>query len=160
MSKPSQDNQQAGQLNESIEQLSVVFVADNQPTEVLQPRNAAFDNPSSLGSSELGPVLCGRLLSILAVWTDQFRSTIRQSLSNPVRVRRFVIQNVIGHAIADTHISKSFECVDLRMVDRQCKRRERDAVPIDHQHQLATFASQLELAPPLVPILQPLALVR
>ena len=116
MSKPTEDYQQAGELDEAIKQMSVVLVANDQPTEVLQPGDASLDDPASLVTSELATILSGWLHSILAVRTDQFGSSIDESLSYPVRVRRFVIQNVIGHAVADTHIDQSFERVDLRMV--------------------------------------------
>ena len=141
VSKPVEDDKQAGKLNEAIEEVCVVFVSDDEASEVMQPRDGSLDNPSVSVPPEFSTVLSRPAFASPAVRAHEFCSAFLETLSKPVRVGRFVVQQMIGHAFADPNIEQRFHRVDLGVVGGEREHRQRDAVTVNHQHQLAAFAS-------------------
>lgn len=58
--------------------MSVVFVASDEPTEVLEPADGALDLPSSAIAAELSAVLRRRLFAVLPMRGDQFDAAFCQ----------------------------------------------------------------------------------
>ena len=70
VSKPPHDDHEASKLYEPVKQIGMIFIACDEPAEVLKPADRAFDLPASAIAPELATVLCGRPLGFLAVRTD------------------------------------------------------------------------------------------
>jgi len=92
VSKPSHDDHEAGKLDESVKQIGVIFVARDEPAEVLEPADRAFDLPAVAVASELATVLSRRLLAILAMRTDEFNAATRQARSQVIVVGGQVVE--------------------------------------------------------------------
>ena len=92
VSKPSHDDHETGKLYESVKQVGMIFIARDEPAEVLEPADRAFDSPAAAIAPELAPVLSGRPLAILAVRTDEFDAATRQPRSQLIVVGGQVVK--------------------------------------------------------------------
>jgi len=66
---PQEDNA-AAEIEHSKKVLSISFVADYQPAEVLQPGKQPFNLPAMAVPSQASQIL-GPVFSIAAMWRDQ-----------------------------------------------------------------------------------------
>jgi predicted site-specific integrase-resolvase len=92
VSKPSHDDHEAGELDESVKEIGVIFIARDKPAEVLKPADRAFDLPAAAIAPELAAVLSGRPRAVLAVRTDEFDTAARQPRSKLIVVGRQVVE--------------------------------------------------------------------
>ena len=69
----------------------VEFVPDDEPTEVVQPADSAFDNPASSVASQLAAILGSRSNTALAMRTDEVDASLSQPLSKRVTIGSLVI---------------------------------------------------------------------
>ena len=68
--KPPEEDNEAGELNEAKEVLWMIFPSDEDPTLPLDPGEEAFDQPAPQEASQAAPVLRRRLRSVRAVRRD------------------------------------------------------------------------------------------
>ena len=141
LSKPSEYDEEAGELHESVEEVSVVLMTHKELTKALKPCDGSLDDPSALVSAEFAPVLGCPAFSTSAMGAHQVDAPTGEAGAQPVRIRSLVVQKVLRHVIADTHVDQGFDRVHLGVVGGQGECRQRNALAVDHQHQLAAFAS-------------------
>jgi len=75
-----------------MKEMSVVFVASDKALKVLQPTDRAFNAPAVAVATELATVLRSRLLTVLAMRTDQIDTTATKTISQRVAVRSSIIK--------------------------------------------------------------------
>jgi hypothetical protein len=75
----SQQNDAAGKIEHPEKVLSVSFVADNQPAEVLQPGKESLDLPTSAVPPQ-SPQILGSVFTVAAVRRDQFNPVVPEPL--------------------------------------------------------------------------------
>ena len=119
----------------------MVFVSHNEASEVMQPRDGSLDDPAVPVPPQFSTILSRPAFASFPVGTHEFCSALFEALSKPVRVSRFVVQQMIEHAFTDPNIEQCFHRVDLGVVGGEREDRQRDAVTVNHQHQFAAFAS-------------------
>ena len=76
----SEQNHDAPKLRHAQEVLVLVFVANNQPPEVLKPREEPLDLPPPLVATQLASILALFLLSVLPMWSDHLDASLKESL--------------------------------------------------------------------------------
>ncbi len=97
----AQQDADASEVYEPEEVLGVTFMACDEATIVLKPREQAFDLPTFLVAAEGAPILGGSPLSAAAVRTDEFDSTF---VAKP-RVQRIAV----GGAVTDQTVGGVLE---------------------------------------------------
>ena len=76
----SEQNHDAPKLCHAQEVLVLVFVANDQPPEVLKPREEPLDLPPPLVATQLASILALFLLSVLTMWSDHLDTSLKESL--------------------------------------------------------------------------------
>jgi hypothetical protein len=74
-----QQNDAAAKIEHPEKVLSVSFVADNQPAEVLQPGKESLDLPTSAVPPQ-SPQILGSVFTVAAVRRDQFNPVVPEPL--------------------------------------------------------------------------------
>ncbi len=98
VSKPVEDDQQAGEFNKSFEQMRVEFVSSNEPSIVKQPSDGSFDDPTVAVASKAAAVLARLTFSSSTMRTDQFDAAFFHAVSEPVGISGFVVQKAFDLA--------------------------------------------------------------
>ena len=127
-------------MEESFEEVVVVFVADGQAAEVEEPGDRAFDFITALVAPQRAAVLQGRFLASPAVGTDQLDPARIHLLANPIGVHGPVVEHSFRFAFRHSDVDERLQRVHLCVVRRRGERRERRAVAVDEQHDLRAFA--------------------
>lgn len=116
------------------------FMSDEESSLILKPADRAFDLPAFEVSPQSSTVLTRRFLSSFAMWSHLFYSAARKSISQPIRVSGFVIQQSGRTLLCHANIHQRFDRIHLSIRSRRCKRRDRNAMTFCHQHKLGAFA--------------------
>jgi hypothetical protein len=111
----------------------MVFPAGDQPSAVVQPTECPLDAISSFVPPERAAILQGWLLSIPAVWADEFDSARLKMFSQPVGIGSLVIQQTPGLAVRRALVHQSLDRGHFAMIGSGGVRRERRAVAISQQ---------------------------
>ena len=117
----------AGQLNHSLSGLRQELIVDGQSTEVLQPGESSFDNPSSGDDLEFAgafvrakhdfddpaelpehPVTKGALVSAVGKYLSQARELVLGLSSRPVifRTREWIVSMMSSITPSNFHLRK------------------------------------------------------
>ena len=91
-----QRNDDAGELNEGEEVVSVVLVADDGAPGSVAPAKEALDLPATFVTPEFSAVLGFGLFAVLSVWGDQFNTLSGQLSIRGVAVIRLVADQAFG----------------------------------------------------------------
>src|SRR5947209_40653 len=118
----------------------MVFITHQNPPEVLQPREQAFDFPATLVAAEFSTVLRDGTLAVRFVRRDQLDACFGQFRIQRVRVIRLVanqsLWGIIGEAFNKSFSNKSdFMRRSMLRVDG-----ERKTSAVCHCHELRTLA--------------------
>src|SRR6266446_796854 len=89
--------------------MSVVFIARDKPTEVLEPADRTLDLPAASESPELATVLGRRLLAVLAVRTNEFDAAASQAPSQRITIPSQVIDQPTRLFRQDALLHKRFD---------------------------------------------------
>ena len=81
VSKPSEADGDAGEVDEGLVDAAVVFVPDDEAAELLEPGDGAFDFPAAAVTTKLAAVLGLWTNATAPVGTDQVPAFGQQSLS-------------------------------------------------------------------------------
>lgn len=141
VSEPSEGSVQAGELNESEEQVSVMFIADDEPAKVLQPGDAPLDRPAPLVAAELATILQLRPHAAAAVRADQVDAALRQPHAQGVAVGRLVVDQPLRPAMQDAFGQQRLDQADLRRTRAVDLRREGQSAAIGQEHELGAFTT-------------------
>ena len=141
-------------MGEALEQIRVVFPSCNQPSEVMQPANCAFDFIAANVAPERTTVLCGRLGTALAMRVDQADAADVERLTEPVGISRFVVKQPLRRFVVHTLIDECFDVVDFARRGGRRERGEGCALAIDHQHdgRALTFMTVADLGALFLPV--------
>jgi hypothetical protein len=127
-------------MEKSFEEMRVFFVPNEESSLILKPTDGAFDLPAFEVSPQRSSVLARRLLSSFAMWGHLFNAATFKSISQPIGVRGFVIEQSLGTLLRYANINKRFNGVDFSIGSRCRKRRDGNAMTFCHQHKLCAFA--------------------
>ena len=115
-------------------------MAGNQAAIVKHPADGAFDFPASHIPSQFSTILHWRFFATSTMRTNQINATRFQALSNPICVGCFVVQKSFGTLLADAKFDERFQRVDFCKIGGECEDRQRQTLPIRHQHNLRALA--------------------
>ena len=104
LSKSSEEDNEAGELDKAEEVLSVVFPADEDATLPLYPGEEPLDEPASHVTAQPSPILRGRLDAIGTMRCDHLNAVVSQ-----LPIQRIA---VIG-AIADQILRLGFDHIEV-----------------------------------------------
>src|SRR5580765_3491467 len=120
---------------------SVELVAGHESAEGLQPTDGALHDPAFAIAPQLPSVLSRWPDTAAAMRTNQFDPAVSQSFPQGIAVGNSVVNEPIRHVRCDRLIEQRFDQRDFcgtGGVYVDCKRQ---AIPVDQDHELATFAS-------------------
>jgi hypothetical protein len=96
-------------MKESFEEVGVSFMSDEESSLILKAADCAFDLPAVEVSPQSSSVLTRRFLSSFAMWSQLFYSAARKSISQPIRVSGFVIQQSGRTLLCHANIPQRFD---------------------------------------------------
>jgi hypothetical protein len=74
--------------------MSVVFIARNQSSKVLQPADGTFDPPAAAIAAKSAPILRAGLHAIGTMGTDQVNSTLSQAVAKRVAIGGTIVEQM------------------------------------------------------------------
>jgi hypothetical protein len=113
VSKPFEDSVHASQVEEALEQVGIVFPARDEPAEIVQPAETAFDPVAANVASDGTAILSRRLGAIRSMRTDQLDTTRRETVTKPIRIGRSVVQQTTRLLTQPREEEKGRSCVPL-----------------------------------------------
>ncbi len=141
ISKPSQHNNQARKLNESVEQVGVMLVPSYQPSEVLDPTDRSLHFPATAISTQFATILRRRLLPVAAMRANQVDAATLQPHSQRITVGGRVVDQT---ARLSSQNSRFQELLDERYFVRAGAGRvdaQRETFRVGENHDLGSFAA-------------------
>src|SRR5215204_3319468 len=135
-------------MQEGSKHLGLPLISHNQPAEVLQPGDGAFDFPASTVAPKVSTVLSFDFL-VPTVGTDQLNSSSLQSSSQRIAVSRPIINQPFGilswSAASDARDGYLFQGrLDQRALVRRRRGKfdsERHTLAVCHHHKLCTLSA-------------------
>lgn len=126
-------------MEEGAIQLQFVFVPDNKPTEVAEPRESALHLPAPPVAAQLPPVLSGRLAATAQVWGDQVNAPLGQPLAQRVAGCRPIRDQPLDAVGLIRLVERRLE--ELALVRRGRRRvlSESNTLAVDHHHPLCAL---------------------
>ena len=149
--KLSEQDQNAGEVDEGFEHLGQVLVADAQTPEDFQFRIEMLDLEATLVAPQRTTVLPLRSLAVLAVRRDQFDAAPVQLIAQRVAVGRLVVEQMLGRkAVDDDRVERRFNQLGLRDVGRRDRYADGQAATFGDRFDLGAFAdfSDADVVPP------------
>jgi hypothetical protein len=127
-------------MDEAQKVLLMVFISNNQTTEVLQPGEQSLHFVTSAVSPQRASVLCCRLFSVASVGRDHFNSGRRQLFVQRVAVIRLISDQSLREPACEAFEESVSDKGDFRRRSRRCVNGERKTSAVCHCHELRTFA--------------------
>src|SRR5690606_31034473 len=121
--------------------MSVVFVANDKASELLEPTYSAFHFPPTTVTPQLTTVLQFGLRSILPVGADQVPAFFPKPLAQRPAVVGFVGDERRGRVARGDFLKDSFRQRDLSRASRRGPACEWNSLAIDHHHKLCTLSA-------------------
>ena len=127
----------------------ITLPAHHEAAEIPKPGEGPFNLPAPLVPSQLAPVLHRRLHPVFSVRADQVNATLRQALTQGVRIACFIVDEPLG-PLARAAGTVTGDCNGLKGRLQQGHfgggRRvqevsQRNTLAVDHHHPLRAFAS-------------------
>jgi hypothetical protein len=140
ISKPPHEDEEAGELYKTKE-MSVTFVADENPTKVLNPANGAFDAVAPFVAAESAAVLRARLRAVHAMRTDQLNAALEKTRPQGITIGRQVIDQMLGQAVQLPRLQKRFNQRDFVRAGTGDVGAPGQTVMIDQEQKLSAFAA-------------------
>jgi len=137
---PEKDDR-ASKVKESEIVLGAVFVADDQPAEVVQPGKEAFDLPSFAVAAQAATVVERRFASTTSVRRQQDHLPIQQDLAQRVAVVGFVANQTQWHFLDQRALQGRFHQRHFRGRSSLCVDGERKTMSISDCHDFDTLAA-------------------
>jgi len=149
VSKLPQRNEEASHMEKGTIYFDVVFMANQEATEVSQPGDGALDFPASSIASQLPTVLQFRFDSLGPVWADQVDPPVFQAYSQGIGVGGFVVNQSRRPAPWTTAARSWHRDGAQRFLDERDfvgSRRvqvdsQRNTLAVCHHHPLRTFSA-------------------
>jgi hypothetical protein len=124
-----------------LKQMSVIFVAGDESSEVVEPTNRPFDFPATTVASQFTPILQGSCFAILAMGRYQLNSPPCQPLTQRIAVGGAIVEQSFGESPQDTLGQERLnECHFVRSGIGD-EGPEGQATAIDEHHDLGAFAA-------------------
>lgn len=119
----------------------MIFVSHNESSEVEEPCDGSFDDPSFSVTPEWATVLSCFPFSSSAMGTDEFDVSSGESFAKPVGIGRAIVNDSPGHPFRDTDVDKCFDRIHFSKVGGQRENGQRGSASINHQHDLCALAT-------------------
>ena len=137
---PSKENESTSQMSKGKEVIDMVFIANNEFSEILQPGKEPFDFPSSAVSPQHSAVLGGCFSPILFMGSDKLNTFLCQRL-----IQRITVVGPVSDQPDRPLIDKPlFESIldkgDFMRRSRRSVQGDRKTSAICHCHELRTLA--------------------
>ena len=120
----------------------MVFVANDQPPEVMQPRKQPFDFPTAFVASTFSAILGSRFASIALVGCDQLHATLlRQLLVEWIAVIRLVADDFIRQMFGYTGVKGCLHQHHFMRAGTACVYGERKTFSVAKAHDFGAFTA-------------------
>jgi len=116
VSKPFENREHASEVEEALEQVGVVFPARDEPAEIVEPADTAFDPVAANVASEGTTILSRRLCAVRSMRTDQLDTTQRKTVTKPIRVGRSVVQQTTSLLAQPRFVNERIDPMDFAVV--------------------------------------------
>ena len=136
-----------------MEEARVNIVACDEPLEVMEPTNGAFDDPSASVTPELASVLSWWADAALAVGADEIDALFGEPLAKRIAVGRLIVDECGGDVRSSRLIEQRLDEVHLGVVGRVNIDRDGQALAVGEDHDLGPL-SPLGLADAVAPFLE------
>ena len=93
-------------MDETVKEVSVVFVTRDEPPEVLQPADRPFNAPAAAVATEFATVLRRRLLAVLAMRTNQINTATAKPLTQRIAVGSSIVNQPASLSSQDSLIEQ------------------------------------------------------
>jgi len=127
-------------MDQAQKVLLMVFISNNQTTEVLQPGEQSLHFVTSAVSPQRASVLCCRLFPVASVGRDHFNSGRRQLFVQRVAVIRLISDQSLREFVDEAFEESVSDKGDFMRRSRRCVNGERKTSAVCHCHELRTFA--------------------
>src|SRR6266508_4947698 len=117
----------------------MIFIPNNQATEVLQPGEQSLHFVTPALSPQRAAVLCRRLFSIVSVGRDHLYSGRRQFFVQWIAVIRFVADQPLRKLVDEAFEESVCDKGDFMRRSSRCVYGERKTSAVCHRHELRTF---------------------
>ena len=141
ISKSSEEDDEAGELDEAEEVLGMVLPADEDATLPLYPGEEAFDQPASHITAQPSSILRGRLAAIGAVRRDHLDAVVAQLLIERIAVIGAIADQILGLGFDHVEVEAQLHQADFMMVRRVRADRERQSMAIHNRHDFHAFSA-------------------
>lgn len=118
----------------------MIIETNQNPTEILQPREQAFDLPASFVTPQLSAVLRFRSFAICLVRRDHFSFKLRQLFVQRIGVVSLIADQSARSLVGKARKESLFDKSDFMRRSRFRVDGERKTKAICHCHELRTFA--------------------
>ena len=127
----------------------MIFPTHDQSTKIAPPREGAFDRPSPLVATQWTAILGGWFFSILAMRTNQFDASSRQSGTQRIRIGGFIVDQPLRIFPRPTPPRSRHAHPFQRWLNQGDFRRgrrfqvvsQRNTLAVDHHHPLRTLST-------------------
>ena len=127
----------------------MIFPTYDQSTKIAPPREGAFDRPSPLVATQWTAILGGWFFSILAMRTNQFDASSRQSGTQRIRIGGFIVDQPLRIFPRPTPPRSRHAHPFQRWLNQGDFRRgrrfqvvsQRNTLAVDHHHPLRTLST-------------------
>jgi hypothetical protein len=100
-------------VEEALEQVGIVFRSRDEPTEIVEPADTAFDPVAANVASEGTTILSRKFCAVRSMRTDQLDTTRRETVTKPIRIGRSVVQQTTRLLTQPREEEKGRSCVPL-----------------------------------------------
>lgn len=133
---------EAGELGEGDEEPRIAFEAGQQSAIIAQPGDGPFDFPALAVALEYATILCGVAFpAALAMRTDELNALVSETIAQRIGVGGAVVDQSWCVLIENMIVEQRFNQSHLGGAGAVHVDPQRQPLPIDQQHQLATLAA-------------------
>src|SRR5512140_1326183 len=135
-----QEDDSRGEVEETLEVFSVIFVAHNQSAEVEEPGEQALDFPTAHVTPQ-GSTILRADASVFSVGRNQFGAEVLpQGLVQTITVIRLVSNQAFRHFGHHPRFQRRFHQLHFRRRSAFCPQGERKTMAVGNAHDLGALA--------------------
>ena len=129
-------------MNHSQKIIHMVFVTDNQPSEVLKPGKQALYLPSAPIAPEFSPILSIRFFSSFTMWRNHFNTTfVKQLFIKFVAIVSFITNQLVRCISSKAAVYRIFDKLYLMGRSAFNVSGDRKTSSVCNCHDLGAFAA-------------------
>lgn len=121
--------------------MSVVFVASNEPTEVLKPADRSLDLPAAAVAAELSAILRGWLFAVLPMRSNELDAALGQPRSERIAVGGRIVEQSMRLSAENALLKQRLDQRYFMRTGAGDFGAQRESSAIDEDHRLGALAA-------------------